>query len=79
MAKLTCRSSANFVSAEQKSCTVPFSLVAGLEVPEKLVVGGWSGVVAGWDIHREPGSQVPTKSSDSHKIFAAFHAVLAQI
>ena len=33
----------------------------------------------GWDIHREPGSQVPTKSSDSHEIFAAFHDVLAQI
>ena len=33
----------------------------------------------GWDIHREPGNQVPTKSSDSHKFFAAFHAVLAQI
>ena len=28
---------------------------------------------------KEPGSQVPTKSSDSHEIFAAFHTVLAQI
>ena len=33
----------------------------------------------GWDIHREPGNRVPTKSSESHEIFAAFHAVLAQI
>ena len=33
---------------------------------------GW----AGWDIPGEPGSQVPMKSSDSHKIFAIIHAVL---
>ena len=34
---------------------------------------------AGWAIHREPGNQVPTESSDSHEIFSAFHGVLAQI
>ena len=34
---------------------------------------------SGWDISREPGSQAPTKSSDSHEIFAAIHAVLARI
>ena len=34
---------------------------------------------AGWDISREPGSQAPTKSSDSHEILSAFHVVLAQI
>ena len=33
----------------------------------------------GWDISREPGSQAPTKSLDSHKIFAANHAVLVRI
>ena len=34
---------------------------------------------AGWDISREPGSQAPMKSSDSHEIVSAFHAVLVQI
>ena len=34
---------------------------------------------AGWDISREPGSQAPTKSSDSHEIFAEIHAVLKRI
>ena len=33
----------------------------------------------GWDISREPGSQAPTKSSDSHEILSVFHVVLAQI
>ena len=33
----------------------------------------------GWDIPQEPRSQAPTESSDSHKIFAAIHAVLPQI
>ena len=33
----------------------------------------------GWNISREPGSQAPTKSSDSHEILAAIHAILAQI
>ena len=36
-------------------------------------------VLLGWDIPGEQGSQDPTKSSDSHEIFAAFHTVLAQI
>ena len=35
--------------------------------------------LSGWDISRGPGSQAPTKSSDSHKILSAFHTVLAQI
>ena len=26
---------------------------------------------SGWDIHWEPGNQVPTKSSDSHDIFCS--------
>ena len=33
----------------------------------------------GWDIPREPGSQVPTKSSGSHEILAEIDAFLPQI
>ena len=45
---------------------------------EVVAVSEWA-CQSGWDISREPGSQNPTKSSDSHEIFAAIHAVLAQI
>ena len=54
-----------------------------------ILIINWSGQVSwmmgigmiepGWDISLEPRSQAPTKSSDSHEIFAAIHAVLARI
>ena len=54
------------LSHGRREGTLPQLLAEGLTPP-------------GWDISREPGNQVPTKSSDSHEVFAAFHAVLAQI
>ena len=39
----------------------------------------WPPPPPGGDIPGEPGIQVPTKSSGSHEIFAATHAVLARI
>ena len=54
-----------------------------------FLIINWSGQVSwmmgigmiepGWDISWEPRSQAPTKSSDSHEIFAAIHVVLARI
>ena len=52
--------------------------MASCILPPIFEITQW-GFSPGWDISREPGSQAPTKSSDSHEIFAAIHAVLAQI
>ena len=45
----------------------------------KILASYVPGLEPGWDIPGEPRSQAPTKSSGSHKIFAAIHAVKVQI
>ena len=36
-------------------------------------------IMPGWDIPGEPGSQVPTKSSGSHEMFAEIHAFYRKV